>query len=443
MKSTLHGIILTLFAFILSALQSFGSATGSPIRALAQDHVVFDQSPDPENVPLYTPGILRLGNGRLVGANERSGMWRRLGNPWTRICTSDDGGLTWTLRAKAGIVHGRLFKAGKSIYYLGHDGDLQIMRSDDNGTTWTRQVALTSGQEWHQSACNVWYAKGNVYLVMERLMPGEGGYWSKLAPIPMRAKETDNLLDPKSWTIASNAMEFAGIIPGFKENNLQIDYFGVPFFRQTFPKTEVLARNPIRQMGPMGWLETNIVQVMDPNHYWHDPEGRTFYMFMRSHTGGTGYANLAKMTENRDGSMTVSLVKVPSGKTMLFLPFPGGQMRFHILYDEKTKLYWLLGTQAVDSMSRLETLPPKRFGLPNDERQRLVLHFSKNLVDWCFAGLVAVASTDNGSRHYASMDIDGDDLVILSRSGDEKAKTAQNGNLNTFHRIRNFRDLVY
>ena len=41
------------------------------------------------------------------------------------------------------------------------------------------------------------------------------------------------------------------------------------------------------------------------------------------------------------------------------------------------------------------------------------------------------------------MDIDGDDLVILSRSGDERAKSAHDGNLITFHRVKNFRDLVY
>ena len=141
--------------------------------------------------------------------------------------------------------------------------------------------------------------------------------------------------------------------------------------------------------------------------------------------------------------MTTGLVHAPSGKTQLFLPFPGGQMRFHVLYDEPTKLYWLLGTQATDSMTRPGALAADRYQLPNNERQRLVLHFSKNMVDWCFAGLVAIGPGNRGARHYASMDIDGDDLVILARSGDERAQSAHNGNLITFHRVRNFRALVY
>ncbi|MBP6864646.1 MAG: exo-alpha-sialidase [Candidatus Didemnitutus sp.] len=419
-----------------------GASAGGPVRPLAQEHVVFDESPDPANVPLYTPSILALPGGRLVGASERSGAWKSLGNPWARLSTSDDGGLTWTLRATAGITHGRIFRSGSSLYYLGHAGDLQIMRSDDNGETWTAQVALTSGQSWHQTAANVWHARGNVYLVMERSTSNEIKGWGigMLAPVLMRAREGDDLTRRESWTFADELV-FADLIPGYRENTLETDYFGVPFYPQTFPVANYLA--PGRPMHPMGWLETNVVQVVDPNHLWHDPSGRTFHLLMRAHTGGTGYACLAQVVEHADGTMKTSLVRAPSGKTMLFLPFPGGQMRFHILYDERTKLYWMLGSQATDSMARVETLTPDRFDLPNNQRQRLVLHFSKNLVDWCFAGLVAVVEGNRESRHYASMDIDGEDLVILSRSGDVRAKTAHNGNLITFHRVKGFRSLIY
>jgi hypothetical protein len=41
------------------------------------------------------------------------------------------------------------------------------------------------------------------------------------------------------------------------------------------------------------------------------------------------------------------------------------------------------------------------------------------------------------------MAIDGDDLLVLSRSGDEMAHDAHNGNFISFHRIRDFRGLVY
>ena len=46
------------------------------------------------------------------------------------------------------------------------------IRSDDDGVTWTTAAKLTEGQSWHQSACNVHYANGCVYLVMERRVTG-------------------------------------------------------------------------------------------------------------------------------------------------------------------------------------------------------------------------------------------------------------------------------
>tara|TARA_R110001592_G_scaffold34561_3_gene118767 strand:- start:433 stop:789 length:357 start_codon:yes stop_codon:yes gene_type:complete len=118
-------------------------------------------------------------------------------------------------------------------------------------------------------------------------------------------------------------------------------------------------------------------------------------------------------------------------------------MKFHILYDEVTKLFWLLSSQATDSMTDPRKLPDNRYNLPNNERHRLVLHFSKNCMDWIFAARVADTGNAGQGRHYASMVIDGDDLRILSRSGDERAKDSHNGNLITFHSVADFRKLVY
>ncbi len=422
-----------------------GAALAAPIRPLADEFVAVGESPDPRNMPLYTPSILALPDGRLVAAYERGGTGRQNNAAYTFLLTSDDGGRTWTQRGALRMTHARLFRAGKSIWYLGQRGDLQIARSDDRGETWSTQAALTKGQSWHQSACNVWHAGGHVYLVMERRVGNENKAWAvgALAPVLMRAREDADLTQRASWTFASELV-FADLIPGYRQNEPALEMFGVPFFRQGFPDRAPVATTPKRRtMSPIGWLETNVVQILDPDHVWHDPAGRTFHLLMRAHTGGTGYAALAKVVEQPDGSMVTQLERAPSGKTMLFVPMPGGQMRFHICYDTKTKLYWLLSSQATDSMTRPDRLPAERYDLPNNERHRLTLHFSRNLVDWCFAGLVTKTASPKEARHYAAMDIDGDDLVILSRSGDARAKSAHDGNLITFHRVRGFRELVY
>ena len=118
-------------------------------------------------------------------------------------------------------------------------------------------------------------------------------------------------------------------------------------------------------------------------------------------------------------------------------------MRFHILYDGVTRLYWLLSSLPTDSMRRPDRLPATRYGLPNNERHVLALHYSRNCVDWWLAGLVAHGNSPREARHYASMCIDGDNLHVLSRSGDSRAHSAHDGNLITFHTVERFRKLVY
>lgn len=416
------------------------------VQALANDYTVVYESPDPANVYAYSPGLVELPGGRLIATMDQGGPGiDKLSEPdrdakvWRgRIYVSDDGGRTWQFKTGAPMHHARPFVAGDAVYVLGHHGYLAVMRSTDKGDTWETAVRLTESTGWHQAPCNVWYARGKVYLVMERKTDPDFQGWpvSVLAPVVMSAPVKADLSDPKSWTY-SNEYCFRDAVEEFGDPNL----IGAPFFPRGLTAPD--STTDRRTMSDIGWLETNIVQFTDPDNVWHDPAGRTFHLWMRAHTGSTNLACVAKAVESEDGSLTVTLAKAPSGEPMLYVPCPGGQMKFHILYDAQTKLFWLLSSQATDSMTEPTKLPENRYNLPNNERHRLMLHFSKNCVDWCFAGLVADSGNAGQGRHYASMIFSGDDLLVLSRSGDHRAKDAHNGNVITFHRVRDFRGLVY
>jgi hypothetical protein len=192
----------------------------------------------------------------------------------------------------------------------------------------------------------------------------------------------------------------------------------------------------------MGWLESNVVRFTDPAHYLYDRTGKTFHIFMRSYTELPNYACIVQARENDDGTISTMPVLSPAGRKMVFAPMPGGHNKFYILKDSRTDLYWLASSQSTNGMLRKDMLPAGQHDIFN-ERYRLALYFSKTCFDWCFAGMAAQGETPVCSRHYAAMDIDGDDLVLVSRSGDKDAKSPHDTNMATFHRIKDFRKLAY
>ncbi|MBR5382670.1 MAG: exo-alpha-sialidase [Clostridia bacterium] len=419
----------------------------SRIEPLANDFITIYRSDSDNGEYCYTPGICVLPNGRVIATIDHKGP--EVPAEETGMVFISDDAAHFRRTGFFPLVHARPFVAGNSVYIIGQRKQLGILRSDDWGETWGPVSWLTEpepeGCSWGSSAMNVWYTEDRVYLVMDHKVAPDCKAWpvAAQAPVLMRANIHDDLLKRESWTFASE-MFFRDVI-----DQDTLDYFGIPFFQ--VPRGGVIdtAEGHVGLAGkkricaPIGWLETNVVRIMDEKHYWYDPKGRTYHLLARAHTGGSGYGCIVKVVEKDDGTMETCFEHVPSGRRIVFLPIPGGQMRFHVLYDEVTHLYWLLSTQATDSMTRSELLPEDRYNLPNNERRRLVLHFSKNLVDWCFAGLVAIGNSEKEARHYASMAIRGDDLLIFSRSGDQRSRDAHDGNISTLHIVKDFRSLVY
>lgn len=412
---------------------------------LANDFVVVQDS-SIEGLSSYSPGICHGFNGRIVITVDTAGddkiiekfecYGKRYGSlVQGRIYISDDAGESFKKVNNYPFMHSTPFKTNNRIYVIGQCHDLMIIYSEDNGENWSEAFSLTEGQNWHQAPSSPYYKGDYVYLVMERRLKEDVYGWSvnDIAPVLMRGNVNSDLTKKENWTFASE-LPFYDVV-----DKSELDFFGVPFY-WSHSKTYIELA-PKRGFAEIGWLETNVVNIIDEDHYFYDKN--TLHLFMRANTGITNIACMAKVIEKEDGTMETKIETVPSGKKLLYTSLPGGQMKFQIIYDDKTKLYWLLSTQSTDSMTKNECLDKQRYGISDNERNRLVLHFSKNCFDWIFAGIIAKGKEEIMSRHYASMTIYDDDLIIVSRSGNEKAKTAHDGNMVTLHKVKNFRKLVY
>ncbi len=395
---------------------------------ISNTETVLYHSPCPQALYCYTPALAHGFNGRIFASFDLAGdaldkedgpkspVGDRNGNQM-RIYVSDDQGYTWRETGRLPMLHARVFAAGKCVYAIGHGGDMLISRSTDNGETWDAPAVLDSAAHWHQSAGSVEYANGRIYLTMEQAPvhednPKRGGG----DPVLMSADVNADLTKRENWTFSNPAV--------------------LHDYRQFLPKV------PGDTAVTPWWLESNVVFQRDVNNFFYDPEFRKPLVFLRNRNRlNMDTAMMLQGVEHPDGSLELTVPRLPDGTPVVLTPLPGGYMKFQVMWDEPSKMYWLITSRTeFSTFTRRETLPEGVFWV--DERQRLELYYSRNLFDWCCAGVVAKGAEVICSRHYASLLDCGDDLLVLSRSGDADAASTHDTDMITLHRIPNFRSLV-
>ena len=132
-----------------------------------------------------------------------------------------------------------------------------------------------------------------------------------------------------------------------------------------------------------------------------------------------------------------------------YYPMPGGQLKFCVIWDDVSQMFWATANLVVDSQGVFDWWEAgQRRGnfagegrIGGNDRRFLMLLYSLEGLSWFQAGCVAQAEKISQSFMYARPVIDGNDLAIISRSSVD-APNQHDADFATFHRVRDFRRLV-
>jgi len=305
---------------------------------------------------------------------------------------SDDGGASWKrLPAESDFCCGTLFSHGKALYFLGagpvhrhRDSGMKIIRSNDDGQTWTAPATLFQGPYYNPASSYV-IRNGQFYWCMD-----EG----RSKTYVIAGDLSKDLLDPASWRISA------------------------PLPRPELPPGKSGATI----------LEGNVVEV----------NGR-LQLSWRYMIAGRDSVGIGVICDLTDDGATLDY------RFRQFYALPGAQNQFFILRDPVTGLYWMNATlptrtQDQDPSFNEKLKRNKHYAMPaGKERRILALYCSFDALNWLPAGYIVVWPLVRQASNYCGMMIDGEDLLVVSRTS-RAGRNQHDNDLTTFHRIKNFRD---
>ncbi|WP_179405340.1 exo-alpha-sialidase [Burkholderia guangdongensis] len=348
--------------------------------------VVVAHSPAASQIYLGSPSIAIISRGHYVLSHDTFGPGSTQDTEY--LYESRDCGNTWkTLGTLKGQYWSSLFIWRRALYIMGtsgYGGVPTIRRSLDGGRTWTQPRdagtgVLSASGKYFTAPVPVVAAHGRLWRAMEEVDPN--GLW----PFMMSAPVYGDLLKASTWT-RSNAMapNPAWLGDGFK-----------------------------------GWLEGNAVV---------GPDGGVMNMLRVYHAGLPEKAAL--LTTSRDGA------RMEFDPSSGFVDLPGGDKKFTIRFDRRTRLYWSLVNAVVDG---------HHSGNIERARNTLALVSSPDLRNWTLRRIVL--HHDDWQFHafqYADWQFDGTDIVAAVRTSFDDATggahSQHDANYVTFHRIEGFRD---
>jgi hypothetical protein len=340
-----------------------------------------------------------------VPRNEWSAE-RRAEHSHVHILRSTDAGKSWQRTADLPYYSGVPWAHGEALYLFVNKGgtkvrndDLLLLRSLDGGKTWSEPVTLFTGHFWN---CHTGMAvRGNhLYWAVDDLSLG-----AKRGPRAVVGDLTADLMNPKSWRM-SEAVPFPGVPDALTNPKL------------TELKSQYLEPNVLNVRGQL-----RVLMTVKPK---------------RQSTAG-----LSAVLDLDDDGQKLDL------RFRQFHPMPGGQLKFCVLWDEVSQMFWATANLVVDSQGAFDwwAAGEKRgnfafaSGMGGNDRRFLMLLYGVDGLNWMQAGCIAQAGKISQSFMYARPVIDGDDLAIISRTS-VNAPNQHDADFATFHRVRDFRKLA-
>ena len=339
---------------------------------------------------LCSPSLVRHPDGHLLASMDvfSGGFPQNL----TLIFRSDDDGKTWHyLSELMPCFWGKLFIHKGELYMLSVSteyGDLLIGKSVDGGKTFSAPVTLLRGSNGkngfpgiHKNPQNVVYYNGRIYNTLE------WGTWGMTngkdyyhAVMVMSCDENADLLDPENWHFT----------PPVKYD----------------PNWEGVAEDGIK-----GNIEGTLAI---------SPDGK-LYNIMRYQTQLEKKILAFSVPDDPDAPIEYSHA----------INFDGNLSKFMIKRDEVSGKYFSIISRRIDE--------------PVTARNLLSLTVSDDLVHWEIVCDLIDRRYDDPKMvgfQYIDFEIEGDDIIYLSRTAMNNAKNYHDANYSTFHRIENFRSLL-
>jgi hypothetical protein len=379
-------------------------------KPLAQDYTVVFHNPDRERY-VEGPGLVRMTDATLIAVVPivPRGEWsaeRRATQSRTHILRSGDGGKTWQQISELPYYSAVPWLHKDALFLFANKGgtksrndDLLLLKSTDGGKSWSEPVTLFRGHFWN---CHTGMVQrdNRLYWAIDDLALGK-----KRGPRVIAGDLSGDPMSPAAWRLSE-----------------PVPFPGVP---------DALVNPKFAELGDQ-YLEPNVIDV----------RGK-LRVLMTVKPKRQSTAGLAAVLDFEDKGGPIDL------KFTQFHPMPGGQLKFCVLWDEQSKMFWAAANLAVDAQGAYdwwvegEKRGSFRYasGVGGNDRRFLMLMYGLDGLNWFQAGCIAQADRISQSFMYARPVIDGDDLAIIARSS-INAPDQHDADHATFHRVKNFRSLA-